>query len=151
MWEAAFQHLTGIHAMLAFELTINGTGYQYRQLILKEDRLWECAYVDVHGSEAEVETGKLVSYDESLGRAKAELEQLAKDNGLEANTDNKIILLKHLDPETQRKTLVLARKIMYEEESRWHSFNEDFQRWRQRMYDYTGIWFTKSQYNNLTK
>ena len=52
--------------MGAKELTINGTRYQCRQQYLKEDELWECAFVDVHGNMPEVDSGKLVSYDDVL-------------------------------------------------------------------------------------
>ena len=57
------------------ELTINGTDYQYCQQYLKEDGLWECAYVDVHGNMSEVDSGKLISYVEVLSVAKKELEK----------------------------------------------------------------------------
>lgn len=86
--------------MRAKELTINGTLYQYRQQYLKEDELWECAFVDVHGNMSEVDSGKLVSYDEALGVAKKELEELIKDNELEYGVDNEVVQWKNLDAET---------------------------------------------------
>lgn len=137
--------------MRAIELSINGVDYQYRQQYLREDDLWECAYVDVHGNIAEVASGNLVSYDDSLGQAKKELEVLVKDNELEPGVDNEVVIWKYLDAETQRKIRVLAKKIQNEEMSEWHSFDEDYQNWRKRMHVYTGLWFTKSQYHNLYK
>ena len=130
-------------------LTINGTDYLYHQHFLKEDDLWKCSFADMEGKFAEVASGNLVSYDESLGRAKKELEALIKDNELDYNVDNKIVLWKYLDSETQRKIRVLARKIQVEEMSEWHSYDEDYKNWRRRMHAYTGIWFTKSQYHRL--
>lgn len=76
------------------ELTINGTCYQYQQQYLKDDELWECSYVDLHGKIAEVASGNLVSYDESLGTAKKELDMLIKDNELEFGIDNEVIIWK---------------------------------------------------------
>ena len=93
--------------MGAKELTINGTRYQCRQQYLKEDELWECAFVDVHGNMPEVDSGKLVSYDDVLGVA------------------NEGVLWKNLDAETQRKIRVLVKKIQSEEMSEWHSYDED--------------------------
>ena len=133
------------------ELTINGTDYQYCQQYLKEDGLWECAYVDVHCNIAEVDSGNLVSYDESLGQAKKEFEVLGKDNELEPGVYNEIIIWKDLYAETQRKIRVLAKKVQNEEMSEWHSFDEDYQNWRKRMDAYIGLWFSKSQYHNLYK
>ncbi len=135
--------------MRAKELTINGVLYKYRQQYLKEDELWECAFVDVHGNMSELDFGKLVSYDESLGVAKKELEELIKDNKLEYGVDNEVLLWKYLDTETQRKIRVLAKKIQSEEMSEWHSYDEDYQKWRMRMHAYTGMWFSKSQYHRL--
>ena len=131
------------------ELTINSVVYQYRQQYLKEDKHWECAYVDVHGNIPEVDSGKLVSYDEALEVAKKELEALVKDNELDYGVDNEVVLWKNLDAETQRKIRMLAKKIQSEEMSEWHSFDEDYRKWRMRMHAYTGMWFTKSQYQNL--
>lgn len=135
--------------MRAKELTINGTRYQYQQQYLKEDELWECAFVDVRGNMPEVDSGKLVSYDDVLGVAKKELEELIKDNELEYGVDNEVVLWKNLDAEMQRKIRVLAKKIQSEEMSEWHSYDEDYQKWRMRMHAYTGIWFIKSQYHRL--
>lgn len=131
------------------KLTINGMTYQYQQTYIKEDNLWECSFVDILGNIAEVALGNLVSYDESLSIAKKELEALIKDNELEPGVDNKVVIWKHLDAETQRRILVLAKKIKGEEIGEWHSLDEDYYNWRKRMYAYTGIWFTKSQYYRL--
>ena len=130
------------------ELTINSTCYQYRQQYLKKDELWECSFVDVYGNIAEIASGNLVSYDESLGQAKRELEILVNDNELKYGVDNEVVLWKNLDAETQRKYRVLAKKILSEEMSRWHVLDEDYQNWRKRMYAYTGIGFSKSQYHS---
>ena len=111
--------------MGAKELTINGTRYQYRQQYLEEDELWECAFVDVHGNMPEVDSGKLVSYDDVLGVAKKELEGLIKDNEPEYGVANEVVLWKNLDAETQHKIRVLAKKIQSEEMSEWHSYDED--------------------------
>lgn len=135
--------------MRAKELTINGTLYQYRQQYLKEDELWECAFVDVHGNMSEVDSGKLISYVEVLSVAKKELEGLIKDNEPEYDVANEVVLWKNLDAETQLKIRVLATKIQSEEMSEWHSYDEDYRKWRMRMHAYTGMWFTKSQYHNL--
>lgn len=131
------------------ELTINGTIYQYQQIYIKEDNLWECLFVDILGNIAEVALGNLVSCDESLRIAKKELEALIKDNELELGVDNKVVIWKHLDAETQRRILVLAKKIKGEEIGEWHSLDEDYHNWCKRMYAYSGIWFTKSQYYRL--
>ena len=133
------------------ELVINGVRYQYRQKYLEEDGLWECAYVDDKGSMPELASGNLASYDERLGVAKRELEALIKDNELEPDVDNEVVLWKDLDEETQRKILVFARQIREEEISMWHKYDEDYQRWRRRMYAYTGLWFSKGQYYRLNK
>ena len=111
--------------MGAKELTINGTRYQYRQQYLKEDELWECAFVDVHGNMSEVDSGKLISYVEVLSVAKKELEGLIKDNEPEYGVANEVVLWKNLDAETQRKIRVLVKKIQSEEMSEWHSYDED--------------------------
>ena len=100
--------------MKAKELMINGVSYQYRQQYLKEDNLWECAYVDVHGNLAEVASGNIVSYDESLGQAKKELEMRLKDNQLEYGVDNELVLMKHYDSETQKKIKREARRLKME-------------------------------------
>ena len=63
--------------------------------------------MDVHGTMPEVDSGKLVSYDDVLGVA------------------NEVVLWKNLDAETQRKIRVLVKKIQSEEMSEWHSYDED--------------------------
>ena len=93
------------------ELTINGVLYQYRQQNLREDKLWECSIVDVHGNIAEVASGNLLSYDESLGQSRKELEVLVKDNELDPDVDNEVIIWKYLDAETQRKIKVKAHTL----------------------------------------
>lgn len=128
-------------------LTINGTDYQYRQQYLKDDDLWECAYVDVHGNIAEVASGNLVTYDESLGTAKKDLDMLIKDNDLEYGVDNDVIVWKFLDAETQRKIKVKAHSLKMELWGEWDTEENHYAKWRKSMHDYCGIWFPKCQYD----
>lgn len=133
----------------ANELIINGICYQYWQQYLKEDELWECAYVDVCGNIAEVESGNLVSYDESLDQAKKELEMLIRDNLLESGVDNKIVLWKNLDAETQRKIKVKASTLKMDLEGEWDTDENRYAIWSKYMYSYCGIWFTKRQFDKM--
>ena len=135
--------------MRAIELTINGTDYQYRQQYLKEDELWECAYVDVHDNIAEVASGNLVSYDESLGQAKKELEVLVKDNELESGVDNEVVIWKYLDAETQRKIKVKAHSLKMQLWGEWDTDENRYAKWRKYMHSYCGIWFSKSQFDRM--
>lgn len=129
------------------ELMINGVGYQYRQNYLKEDKLWECAYVDVHGNLAEVASGNVVSYDESLGQAKKELEMLIKNNQLEYGVDNELVLLKHYDSETQKKIKREARRLKMELWGEWDTEENRYSKWRRYMHSYCGIWFSKGEFD----
>ena len=131
------------------ELTINGTCYQYQQQYLKDDELWECSYVDLHGKIAEVASGNLVSYDESLGTAKKELDMLIKDNELEFGIDNEVIIWKYLDAETQRKIKVKAHGLKMELWGEWDSDENRYAKWRKYMHAYCGIWFSKSQFDRM--
>lgn len=126
---------------------INGVGYQYRQNYLKEDKLWECAYVDVHGNLAEVASGNVVSYDESLGQAKKELEMLIKNNQLEYGVDNELVLLKHYDSETQKKIKREARRLKMELWGEWDTEENRYSKWRRYMHSYCGIWFSKGEFD----
>ena len=128
-------------------LIINGTDYQYRQQYLKEDDLWECAYVDVYGNMAEVASGNIVSYDESLGQAKKELEILIKDNQLEFGVDNELILMKHYDSETQKKIKREAYRFKMELLGEWDTDENRYPKWRRYMHDYCGIWFSKGDFD----
>lgn len=129
------------------ELTINGTDYQYHQQYLKEDELWECAYVDIQGNIAEVASGNLVSYDESLGLAKKELEAIVKDNELEFGVDNEIVIWKYLDSETQRKIMVKARTLKMDLWGEWDTDENRYAKWRNYMHSYCGIWFSKGKFD----
>lgn len=131
------------------ELTINGTLYQYQQQYLQADKLWECAFVDVYGNMAEVVSGNLVSYDESLGIAISELVALIKDNGLEADVDNEVVLWKNLDAETQRKIKVKARTLKMELWGEWDTPESRFVKWRNYMYADCGIWFSRGDFDRL--
>lgn len=131
------------------ELTINGTLYQYRQQHLKEDGFWECAYVDAQGRIAEVALGNLVSYDESLCQAKKDLETLVKDNELDFGVDNKIIIWKHLDAETQWKIKEKAHSLKVDLWSEWDTDENRYDKWRKYMHGYCGVWFTKSQFDRM--
>ncbi len=133
--------------MKAKELMINGVCYQYRQQYLKEDNLWECAYVDVHGNLAEVASGNIVSYDESLGQAKKELEMRLKDNQLEYGVDNELVLMKHYDSETQKKIKREARRLKMELWGEWDTEENRYSKWRRYMHSYCGIWFTKGEFD----
>lgn len=133
--------------MKAKELIINGVSYQYRQQYLKEDNLWECAYVDVHGNLAEVASGNIVSYDESLGQAKKELEMRLKDNQLEYGVDNELVLMKHYDSETQKKIKREARRLKMELWGEWDTEENRYSKWRRYMHSYCGIWFTKGEFD----
>ena len=135
--------------MKAIELTINGTDYQYRQQYLKEDELWECAYVDVHGNIAEVASGNLVSCDESLGQAKKELEVLVKDNELEPGVDNEVVIWKYLDAEMQRKIEVKAHGLKMELWGEWDTDENRYAKWREYMHSHCGIWFSKSLFDRM--
>lgn len=128
-------------------LLINGTLYLYQQKYLKKDELWECAYVDIQGNIAEVFSGKLVSYDESLEKAKKELKMYISENELSHVIDNDVILWKSFDKETQRKIKVKARTIKWELMGEWDTDESRYERWRKRMHDYCGIWFPKSEFN----
>ena len=132
--------------MKAKELIINGVNYQYRQQYLKEDNLWECAYVDVHGNLAEVASGNIVSYDESLGQAKKVLEMRLKDNQLEYGVDNELVLMKHYDSETQKKIKREARRLKMELWGEWDTEENRYSKWRRYMHSYCGIWFTKGEF-----
>lgn len=131
------------------ELTINGVLYQYRQQYLREDDLWECAYVDIHGNIAEVESGNLVSYDESLGQARKELDVLVKGNELDSDVDNEVIIWKYLDAETQRKIKVKAHTLKMDLLGEWDTDENRYSKWRKYMHSYCGIWFSKSQFDRM--
>ncbi len=133
--------------MKAKELMINGVRYQYRQQYLKEDNLWECAYVDVDGNLAEIASGNVVSYDESLGQAKKELEMLIKDNQLGYGVDNELVLLKHYDSETQKKIKREARRLKMELWGEWDTEENRYFKWRMYMHSYCGIWFAKGEFD----
>lgn len=128
---------------------INGTIYRYQQQYLMEDNLWECSYIDVHGNIAEVESGNLVSYDESLDQAKKELEIFILDNELKYGVDNKVVLWKNFDAETQRKIKVKASTVKMDLIGEWDTYEHHFNNWRKYMYEYCGIWFSKSMYDKL--
>lgn len=127
----------------------NGTLYLFRQQYIKEDELWECAYVDVWGNIAEVESGNLVSYDESLDQARKELVDLILDSGLKYCEDNEVVLWKNLDAETQRKIKVKASTLKMDLEGDWDTDENRYATWRNYMYSYCGIWFTKRQFDKM--
>ena len=126
--------------------TINGTVYRYRQQYLPEDKLWECAYVDENGNMAEIEQGKFVCYDEHLGRAKRELEEMASENGLKSHQDNNLLLLRNLDGATQRKIRVLAKTVKQRVMGEWNTDEGHYEAWRKIMFAHTGISFPPAQY-----
>jgi len=128
---------------------INGTIYMYQQRYLKEDELWECAFADADGKYAEVESGNLIAYDESLGRAKKEIETAIIENGLKEGIDNKLVLWRKLDSEKQRKIMLLARKIKWDLMGEWSTDDARFERWRNMMNARTGFVFPRTLFNRL--
>lgn len=135
--------------MIAKELIINGRIYQYQQRFLKEDNLWECSFADNEGHYAEVDSGNLIAYDESLGKAKGELETAIIDSGLKIGTDNELVLWRKLDPEKQRKILLLAKKIKWDLIGEWDTDDSRFEKWRNIMNKRTGFVFTRAIFNRV--
>lgn len=131
------------------KIILNGTVYRYRQQYIKEDELWECTFVDDQGKMAETAFDMLVCYDESLAVAKSELEACVMENGLHFGIDNKLVLWTHLDSETQRKMMVLARKIKKELVGEWDTPEGHFTKWRDALQAQTGLVFTKAQYDRI--
>lgn len=135
--------------MLANELIINGTLYLYQQHHIKEDKLWECKYADEDGVLAEVESGNLITYDESLARAKNELESMIEENMLKPNEDNKIVLWRKLNTDEQQKIMRLAKKKKSELMSYWDTDDSRYLKWRDWMNRQTGFVFPRTLYNRI--
>ncbi len=131
------------------ELLINGTAYLYHQQYLKEDGIWECVFSDAQGNVAEGASSLLAGCDEQLEQARRELRERIRENELKPGIDNAVVVWRQLDAETQRRIRVFSKKIKAEETGTWHSSDEDYRNWRNRMHAHTGMWFTKSQYDKL--
>lgn len=131
------------------ELMINGIIYQYQQRYFKDDNLWVCTFADVDGKYAEVESGNLIAYDESLGRTKKELETAIIENDLKVGIDNEFVLWQKLDSEKQLKILSLARKIKLDLMSEWSTDDVQFGKLRNMMNARTGFVFPRTLFNRI--
>lgn len=138
-----------IEIMLANELIINGTHYVYQQHYIKEDELWECKYADENGVLAEVESGNLITYDESLVKAKKELESMIEENMLKPVEDNKIVLWMKLSTDEQQKIMRLAKKKKMELMGYWDTDDSRYPKWRDWMNRQTGFVFPRSLFDSL--
>ena len=135
--------------MIDKELIINGRTYQYQQRFLKEDNLWECSFADEEGIYAEVVSGNLIAYDESLGRAKKELETMIKESLLRFGEDNKIVLWRKLNSDEQQKIMRLAKKKKSELMSYWDTDDSRYPKWRDWMNKETGFVFPRTLFDRL--
>lgn len=131
------------------ELMINETIYRFVQKYLQEEKLWECSFVDAKGNIAETDAGYLAAYDEVESTALSSLEEHIKDQNLDHNINNRIVLWKNLSDETRKRMKYWARSKKSELMGEWYDPNSRFLYWQKLMYERTGVVFTRSQYDNI--
>lgn len=129
------------------ELIINGIVYERRVRYIKEDELWECGYFDFDDKVALTEDRDLVCYEYSCGKAKRELENLIKSSDYKYGIDNRVVLWRTLDAESQHQILIIARGVKRRLMGDWMSEDERFQEWREILKSITGINLPKSVYD----
>ena len=131
------------------ELIINGVVYKQNLTFIKEDGLWECSFVDVDGKMADLDSRLLVSYEESAGGAKRELDRLMEELGLKYGQDNEITLWKSFDEKTQKKILSNGKLLKRELMSEWHTKESLWEDWSSIMKARTGYTFSRGIFDRI--
>ena len=141
--------MNNINSDIMKELIINGNAYKQRLTFIKEDKLWECAFVDDNGNIVDLDSLLLVSYDESAGSAAKELDEVIAENGLKYGENNEVTLWKSFDEKTQKKILANGSRLKRELMSDWHTKESLWEDWSRIMKARTGYTFSRGIFDRI--